>query len=95
MQQDLRKDQLCDITLCHDSPGDGVRCSHCPLTKLEVAHFSTVGQVLQRALNKRAQLNAGLMLSLDDIGADETYALLIIDEERKLFEEEQSKKNGQ
>ncbi|MBN1567934.1 MAG: hypothetical protein JXA73_08800 [Acidobacteria bacterium] len=95
MQQELRRDELCDIALCHDSPGPGIRCRHCPLTKLDLAHHSAVGRILQRALNKRALMNAGIALSIEDIGADEMYALLIIEEEQKLFEEERSKHNGQ
>ena len=90
----MRKDELCNIALCHESPGHGVRCSRCPLTRLEAAQCSAVGQILQRALHKRALVKMGIPLSLDDIDAGELYAMMIIEEEQRLYEDEKVANNG-
>ena len=95
MHQELRRDDLCNVALCHDSPAPGVRCRRCPLTGLEAAQHSPAGQILQRALHKKALLKLGIPLDLDDIGADELLSLIIIEEEQQLFEEEKAKHNGQ
>jgi hypothetical protein len=85
----LRRKDLCDPELCHDALEDGGRCDKCPLTKLEWAQqYSYVGQLLQRALNKMAAIRIGLTLTLDDITMDEMRAMLLIEEERDIFEKE-------
>jgi len=87
----FRCEQLCDINLCPDSPGDGLRCDHCPLDRLDAAQNSEAGQLLRRALDLRAILKIGIPVTLDDITADELYAMLIIEEEQNKYEEEKAK----
>jgi hypothetical protein len=89
----LRRDQLCDPALCPDAP-DGGRCDHCPLDKLDAAQNSATGQLLRRALALRAALKLGIKLSLDEIGADEFQAMLIVEDEQARFEEERAKRHG-
>jgi len=84
----LRRDQLCDPTLCPDAPDGGGRCDHCPLDRLDAAQSSEPGQLLRRALDLRAALKLGVKLSLDEIAADEFHAMLIVEEEQARFDEE-------
>ncbi len=91
----LRRAQLCeDVNLCPDSPGDGERCDHCPRSALDAAQNTEKGQLLRRALDIRAILDAGLPITLDDVGADELLTLLIVKEEQARFEEEQAKERS-
>lgn len=89
----LRREQLCDPKLCPDAPDDGSRCDHCPLDKLEAAQSSEHGLLLRRALDMRAALKLGLHVSLDDIKADELYALLVLDEERERLDREREREH--
>lgn len=84
----MRRQELCDPNLCHDSPGNGDRCPQCPLTRLDEAQSSPLGRILRRALNKRAILNIGIHLTLDDLDAAELHAILIIEDEMKKFDAE-------
>jgi hypothetical protein len=84
----LRREQLCHPNLCHDSPGPGKRCDHCPLDDLDNALSSSTGQLVQRAWDLRSMRNVGLQITLDDIRADELYALLTIEEEQSKLEKE-------
>jgi hypothetical protein len=52
---------------------------------------SCVGHLLRRALDLRAVLKIGIPLSLDDIDADELYAMLVIEEEQNRLEDEKAK----
>ena len=90
----LRREQLCEPNLCPDAPDGGGRCDHCPLDRLDEAQATEPGQLLRRALDLGAALKLGIHLSLDDIAADEFYALLIVEEERDRFEREQSHSHG-
>jgi len=58
--------------------------------KLENALGSERGQLVQKALDLRALLKAGVTITLDEIAADEMYALLIIEQEQNRYESEQS-----
>jgi hypothetical protein len=90
----LRRDELCDVNLCPDSSSDGSRCEKCPLNRLDAAQHSEAGQLLRRALDLRAALHLGVSLPLDDIAADEFFAMLIIEEEQDRLEREQSQSHG-
>lgn len=48
---------------------------------------------MQRALDLKAALRLGIHITLDDIRADELYAMLTIEEERDKFDEEKAGKN--
>ena len=84
----LRREELCDVNLCSDSPdpstslrtGYGGRCEKCPLDRLDAAQHSEAGQLLRRAIDLRVALRLGVSLSLDDIVADEFFAMLAIEE---------------
>jgi hypothetical protein len=89
----MRREQLCDVNLCPDSPGHGERCGHCPLNRLDAAQSSELGQLLRRALDLRALLKIGLPLTLDEIEADEMFAMLIIEEEQNKYEDEKARQS--
>ena len=84
----MRREELCDVNLCPDSPDDGGRCEKCPLDRLDAAQHSEPGQLLRRALDLRAALKIGVSLSLADIAADEFYAMLAIEESEDQYEKE-------
>ena len=86
----LRREELCDVKLCPDSPDDGSRCEKCPLHRLDAAQHSEAGQLLRRALDLRAALRIGVSLSLDDIAADEFFAMLAIEEAQAQYEKERA-----
>ncbi len=79
----LRREELCDPSLCPDAPDDGGRCDHCPLDRLDAAAHSEPGTLLQRALELEYALKAGVSISLDEIAADEFRAMRVIAEERE------------
>lgn len=78
----LRRDELCDPGLCHDAPDDGGRCEHCPLDRLDAAQSSEAGLLLRRAAELQGALKLGIRIGLDEIRADEYWAMVIVDEER-------------
>ena len=84
----LRREELCDVKLCPDSPDDRSRCEKCPLDRLDAAQHSEAGQLLRRALDLRAAIKMGIMLGLDEIAADEFYAMLAIEEVQDQWEKE-------
>ena len=84
----LRREELCDPGLCPDAPDDGGRCDHCPLDRLDGAANSEPGLLLQRALELEYALKAGVTVSLDEIAADEFWAMRVIQEERECRERE-------
>jgi hypothetical protein len=79
---------LCDPRLCPDAPEDGGRCDHCPLDKLDAAQSSETGLLIRRALDLRAALKLGVRISLEEIRADEFYAMLILEEEKEQLDRE-------
>lgn len=79
--------------MCPDAP-EGGRCDHCPLDKLDTAQTSEAGLLIRRALELRAALNLGVSIGLDDIRADEFYAMLLLDEERERLERERTNTHG-
>ena len=85
----LRREELCDRTLCPDAP-DGGRCDHCPLDRLDVAQCGEKGLLLRRALDLMNALKLSIHIGLDEICADEFYAMLIIADERDRLEREKS-----
>lgn len=93
MYQDLRRGELCDQNLCPDSPGPGLRCAHCPLTRLDRAYDSAAGKILRSALGLRAMIAAGIQVRRDELTAAELLALLVIKEETDSFEAEVAKRN--
>ena len=84
----LRRDELCDSKLCPDSPDNRSRCEKCPLDRLDAAQHSEAGQLLRRALDLRAAIRLGVSLCLDDIHADEFYAMLAIEAAQDEYEKE-------
>jgi hypothetical protein len=86
----LRREQLCDPALCPDAPEDGGRCGNCPLDKLDAAQSSEAGMLVRRALDIRAALKLGFAISLEEIRADEFYAILLLDEEYDLLDRERA-----
>jgi len=82
------------VNLCPDSPDDRSRCEKCPLNRLDAAQHSEAGQLLRRAIDLRAALRLGVSLSLDDINADEFFAMLVIEEEQDRLEREQFQPHG-
>jgi hypothetical protein len=91
----LRKDRLCNPDLCNDREDHEDRCPDCPLNKLDEAQGSEQGQLLKRATELKSALRLGLHVTLDDIDADELYAMLTIEEEVNRFEEEKPDGNRQ
>ncbi len=89
----LRRDELCDPGLCPDAP-DGACCDHCPLDRLDSAQASEAGLLIRRALQLRVALKLGVHVGLDEIRADEFYALLIIDDEREQLDRERLRSDG-
>lgn len=90
----LRRADLCDPKLCPDSPDDGRRCDHCPLDRLDAASHSESGALLQRALHLEEALEADLTITLDEIAADEFWAVRVIREERNKWDRELQGKNA-
>jgi len=90
----MRREDLCDPRLCPDSPEDGGRCDHCPLSHLDAAQSSERGIVIRCALDLMNALKLGVKVSLAEIAADEFQAMLIIAEERDLLEREKLPGNG-
>ena len=84
----LRREELCDPRLCPDAPEDGGRCDHCPLDRLDAAQSSETGLLVRRALDLRAALKLGVKVSLDEVRADEFYAMLILEEEKEQLDRE-------
>jgi hypothetical protein len=59
-----------------------------------VAQSSEAGLLIRRALDLRAALKLGIHLGLDDIRADEFYAMLILEDEREKLDREQLNPHG-
>ena len=91
----MRRDELCDPGLCPDAPEEEVhRCDHCPLDRLDAAQCAEKGLLIRRALDLRAALKLGIHFGLDDIRADEFYAMLILEDEREKLDREQLNPHG-
>ena len=86
----LRREELCDPGLCPDAPDDGSRCDHCPLDRLDGAANSEPGLLLQWALELEYALKAGVTVSLEEIAADEFWAMRVIKEERECRDREKA-----
>ena len=90
----LRRDELCEPGICPDAPDDGARCDHCPLDKLDAVQASEKGLVIRRALDLMSALKLGVRISMDEIAADEFYAMVITAEERDRLERERLPGSG-
>jgi len=91
----LRREELCDPGICPDAPDeDGGRCDHCPLDMLDAAQYSAAGLLIRRALDLRAALKLGLRVGLDEVRADEFYAMLVVEEEHDQMERERLSDQG-
>ena len=86
----LRREELCDPGLCPDAPEDGGRCDHCPLDRLDALQCAEKGLLIRRALDLMGALKLSIHIGLDEIRADEFFAMLVITEERDLLEREKS-----
>ena len=85
----LRREELCDPGLCPDAPEEeGQRCDHCPLDRLDALQCAEKGLLIRRALDLMGALKLGIHIGLDEIRADEFFAMLVITEERDLLERE-------
>ena len=91
----MRREELCDVNLCPDSPEDGGRCEKRPLERLDASEQSEAGQLLRQELDLRTAFNIGVSLSLDVITANEFFSMLIIEEEQDRLGREQAPRNGQ
>jgi hypothetical protein len=72
-------------------PEEGIfpRCAECPLAKLERAvDASPDGRLLQAAMDIRAAIRMGITVRMDDLAADEFYALVVLEEEIRAFDAE-------
>ena len=87
----MRREELCDPGLCPDAPDSG-RCDHCPHDRLDAAQASEKGLVIRRALDLMCALKLGVLISMEEIRADELAAMLIITEERDMIDRQ--KTNG-
>ena len=93
----------CDPGLCPDAPepsGGGTafasgeeheRCDHCPLNRLDAAQLTDTGQLLRRALDLRSALSMGVGIGLDEIDADEFFAMQVIEQERDAYDRERTR----
>lgn len=79
--------------MCPDAP-EGGRCGHCPHDQLDAAQTSETGLLIRRALDMRAALNLGIHIGLEDLLADEFYAMVMLDEERDQVDRERTNANG-
>ena len=61
--------------------------------RLEAAQHSEAGKLLRRALDLRAAIKTGIVLGLDDIAADEFYAMRAIEEAQDQYEKERGGKS--
>jgi hypothetical protein len=61
---------------------------------LDAAQSSEEGLLLRRALDLRAALKLGVRIGLDEIGADEFQALVVLEEERDALYREQMNTHG-
>ena len=87
----MRREELCDPGLCPDAPEEkGQRCDHCPLDRLDALQCAEKGMLIRRALDLMSALNLPVRIGLDEIRADEFFAMLVITEERDLLEREKS-----
>jgi hypothetical protein len=84
----LRRDQLCEPGLCPDAPDDGTHCDHCPLDKLDAAQHTAQGLLVRRAVEIRGALKLGVHIDLEDLRADEFYAMLVLEEEADQLDRE-------
>ena len=94
----LREDELCkSVEYCADSieirdeSGDRLDvlpCAECPKERLEEEMRGPAGQLLRAAFDLEFDLDTGLALSLDEIGAAEYAALRVIKQERAQRQEE-------
>ena len=87
-----RREQLCDPGRCPDAPEEKhERCDHCPLNRLDAAQLSDTGQFLRRALDLRSALAMGIRIGLDEIDADEFFAMQVVEHERDAYDRERTK----
>ena len=81
------------MNLCPDSRDDGSRCEKCPLNRLDAAQHSEAGQLLRRALDLRTALKLGITVGMEEIAADEFYAMLAVEEAQDQSERERVEKS--
>jgi len=94
---------LCDPGLCPDAPEpssggtafasseEHERCDHCPLNRLDAAQLTDTGQLLRRALDLRSALSMGVRIGLDEIDADEFFAMQVVEQEHDAYDRERMK----
>ena len=75
----LRREELCDPCLCPDARMTVAGVT----TARSTGWISEPGLLLRRALELEYALKAGVTISLDEIAADEFWAMRVIQEERE------------
>ena len=83
-----------DPGLCPDAPDGEGRCDHCLLDRLDSAQHSTAGMLIGCAVDLRAALKLGVHIPLNEIRADEFFAMLILDEEHGQLDRERVSELG-
>jgi hypothetical protein len=90
----LRREELCDPGLCPDAPEeDGQRCDHCPLDHLEAFQSAEKGLLIRRALDLMGALKVGVHFGLDEIRADEMFAMLVLEDEHERLGRERAQRH--
>ena len=85
----LRREQRCDPGLCPDAPeGEHGRRDHCPLNRLNAAQLTDTGQLPRRTLELRSALAMGVPMGLDEVDADELFAMQVVKQERDAYDRE-------
>jgi DNA-directed RNA polymerase subunit RPC12/RpoP len=64
------------------------RCPKCPLARLDSYEATAAGQLLQRAIDLKCAMKAGVQVRLGEIAEDEFRALLLVEQERDRWEQE-------
>lgn len=92
----LRRDQLCPgsdvcpyVRMEDPHAGYGApRCTECPVTLLDEALNSLMGQWIASAIDLEFALQAGVTVSLKEIGYPEFLLLRLLAQERNRYHEE-------
>lgn len=87
----MRKKDHCDPALCPQLDEESGCPESCWVTKLDAAQSSAPGRLIRRALDLKNAIKLGVNVTLDEIAADELYAMLVIEEEADRYEDEKAK----
>ena len=76
------------------SPEDFSPCERCYLRRLDIAQASSLGLLLQRALELEFATEKGITIDAADVGVDAFLALRILAVERAAYEQEQANRKS-